>query len=307
MNEFLLGIQLFTDTLAGQYNLDLKLFFLIYLISFIPFYLGYFLILYGSSRNLRWHDILKLNLVDKIKLNNQSKIGIIIHLFGRIMPYAYILFFGRNLSMWFYIIVLVCTVLAIFLFVRKFLSSNVPKKDESIKVLRKDYIDSSEEIEKLWGIYNETFIKINKLSPCKQSFDYEHFVESLKDITVRKYILSGASGEYIGLGFITNDFKNTPWISEDYFKFNYPKEFAQQLIYYFIGIAVSQQFRGRRYSISLIEHIVDDTPVDSIIGFDHSRNINPMLHHFTRIIKQSHFISRKHIDRQHYHVVQRKK
>ena len=63
--------------------------------------------------------------------------------------------------------------------------------------------------------------------------------------------------------------------------------------------------KGNGYSLYLIEHIIDDLPKESIMGFDHSGNINPLLHHFTKIIKQSNKINRQRIDQQHYHVVSR--
>ncbi len=77
-------------------------------------------------------------------------------------------------------------------------------------------------------------------------------------------------------------------------------------IYYFQGLAVHDQFRSRNHSLALIEHIIDDIPHNAIMGFDHSNNINPLLHHFTKVVRQARSILRTHIDRQHYHVVQRK-
>ena len=106
---------------------------------------------------------------------------------------------------------------------------------------------------------------------------------------------------------MTSDFKNTPWISEEYFKENYPEEYEKGVIRYFIGLAVHSDFRGNRYSMALMEYIFDNLPVDAIVGFDHSHNVNPMLHHFIRIMRQGNLLKRTYIDRQHYHVIQRKK
>ena len=182
----------------------------------------------------------------------------------------------------------------------------VPKGHGEISVLKKDLISDPQESEKVWEIYNHTFEKVNRMSPCKQSFDRDHFLEALHDPTIHKYLLHSDSVGTIGLALITNDFKNAPWISSDYFKAHFSDAFEKKEIYYFLGLAIHEHFRSRRYSLLLIEHIIDDIPHHAVLGFDHSRNINPLLHHFTKVVKQARSIIRTHIDRQHYHVVQRR-
>ena len=156
----------------------------------------------------------------------------------------------------------------------------------------------------LWNIYNKTFEPLNVISPCKQSFDQTHFMELLIDESVKKFILSKENIGILGLALITNDLKNTPWISEEYFKFKFPEKYSEKKVYYFVGLAIDKKFRGNKYSISLIEKVIDNLPENSVMGFDHSKNINPLLHHFTKIIRQSRLINRTHIDQQHYHVVE---
>lgn len=176
---------------------------------------------------------------------------------------------------------------------------------KTVQVERKDVFDEME-IERLWEIYDKAFEPINKISPCKQSFDRVHFIETLHDPTVRKYVLAKEPIGLVGIGFITNDLKNTPWISEDYFRTNFPKEHGNKALYYFMGLAIHDAFRGNKYSLRLLEHIIEDLPPDVVMGFDHSRNVNPLLHHFTRIVRQAGQIRRLRIDEQHYHVVRRK-
>lgn len=291
---------------AITYDLSLKLFFYIYLASIIPFYLGYFLILYGSTRNLKLKDIFGLDFKNKIRLTKQTVIGVIVHVFGRLMPYVYILFFGRNLPVYFYLIATILLLISIYLFIDKIYFKKRNIIDASLIFNKKLHIDNKIEREILWEIYNSTFEKLNKISPCKQSLDENHFMEIMENKDVTKYVLSKNDHGIIGICLTTNNFINTPWISEDYFKVNFPNEFFQKKIHYFIGLAIKENHRNNNYSISLIENVIDDLPRDAIIGFDHSRNINPLLHHFTRIVKQAKFIQRKHIDQQHYHVVYRK-
>ncbi len=308
MNEVFAYIHNTSDLLANTYNLDLFIFFVVYIASFLPFYFGYFLILYGATRNLVWRDIFQFKFKGNIRWGKQARFGLYIHIFGRIMPYAYILIWGKNLSILFYVALCLVIILTVYTFYMSIGSYGRKKKSSNLTlIVRRDVINDSTEVETLWTIYDQTFAPINKISPCKQSLDREHFIDTLQDQTVRKYVLTSLEGRIIGIGFITNNFKNTPWISEDYFIANYPEKFRTQMVYYFMGLAIDYAYRGNRSSISLIEYIIDDLPPDAIMGFDHSRNVNPMLHHFTRIVHQAHLIERTHIDRQHYHVVERKK
>lgn len=306
MHEVFIYIRDTSDALALAYNLDLRVFFGIYLASIPPFYLGYFLMLYGTTRSLSWRDVIKFNFKGELKWSTHAKIGLLVHIVGRLMPYIYIVIWGRNIPYWIYaavFIFMIVTAYGLYWHLHSFRKKN----KLSANIVRKDEITDESQIAELWRIYDITFQPINRISPCKQSFDQIHFVEAMHDKTVRKYILLSPEGKSIGIALVTDKFVNTPWISEEYFKTNYPTEYTAGLIFYFMGLAVDPAFRGNRYSISLIEYVIDDIPDNAIMGFDHSRNVNPMLHHFTRIVKQARLIERSHIDRQHYHVVQRKK
>lgn len=306
--EFYLNIKKISESIAISYNLNIGIFLYVYLLSFIPFYLGYILILYGTTRNLKWSDIFGFRFKNGLKWNKNAKIGLCVHLFGRIMPYAYIIIFGKNLSVWIYVVAVIAIIFPTIFFLKKiFMKFNSSDGGQNnITILKMNVVDNIEDSKRLWNIYNKTFEPLNKISPCRQSLDEIHFMEILNDSFVGKYVIDHKDDGIIGLGLITNDFKNTPWISEDYFKENFSEKYVNKLIFYFMGLAIDKKYRGNKYSIRLIEHIIDDLPDDSIMGFDHSKNINPLLHHFTKIVKQSAQINRNRIDQQHYHVVQKK-
>lgn len=306
MNELFNKIFELSRTISTNYNVNLEIFLIIYILSFIPFYTGYFLMIYGTTRKLKFSDIFKLRFKNNLQWDSTAKIGLFVHLFGRIMPYAYIAFFGKNLPILINILVWLVIIISILFFVKKLYIRQGVYVSDRISVRKVDIVSNSEEGDILWKIYNETFEPVNKISPCKQSLDFHHFSEVLSDPSVYKYILYD-NDRIIGIGLVTNDFKNTPWISEDYFKVNFPHEYNNKSIFYFVGLAIHKESRGNKYSIYLIEHIIDNLPNNSILGFDHSRNINPILHQFTRIVKQAHVIKRNRIDQQHYHVVRRSK
>lgn len=307
MNTFLEYIKTISDAIAYTYHVDVGIFFVVYFVSFIPFYLGYFLIIFGTTRKMSWKEIFSLKIGKNFQWDQNARIGLYIHLFGRVMPYVYILIWGRNLPSWVHILIIAITIFTVYVFFRKINLYKQNKFIQSIKIIKNDVVTDLQEVERLWLIYDTTFEPINKISPCKQSLDRTHFFEVLADSSVSKYVIHLDGIGSIGIGLVTNNFTNTPWISEDYFKVNFPSLYTDKLIYYFMGLAIDHEFRGNKYSIVLIERIIDDLPKDAVMGFDHSHNVNPMLHYFTRIVKQANLIERKHIDKQHYHVVQRKK
>lgn len=295
-----------TNSLATLYHLNVGWFLFIYLISFVPFYFGYFLILYGTTRQLSFDDILHLRLRHSFHWTNKATWGLIIHVFGRIMPYMFIIIFGRNLPTWIYAAAFFALGFSIYLLYKRLLAlqmKSMVARELSIEKLA--VVADDADVERLWGIYGGTFEEVNKKSPCKQSFDHKHFVEAMRESTILKYLLMHPKEGAIGLAMITNDFKNTTWISSDYFREHFPHQFSKQAIYYFMGIALDKKHRGNRYSLVLIEHIIDDIPHHAVMGFDHSHNVNPVLHYFTRVVKQAKSIRRTHIDRQHYHIVER--
>src|SRR3989338_1522022 len=307
MDTFINHFWNISNSLSSEYNLDVQWFFVIYLISFAPFYFGYFLMAYGTTRNLKFTDLIHLRFRHKLQWHSYSNWGLLIHLFGRVMPYVYILIIGRNLPLWVYFLIVSIIGFSVGYLLYKILQKgNRSENKNYFSVIKKDNISDPVEIETIWEIYNHTFEKVNRLSPCRQSFDHDHFVEALRDSTIHKYLLQSTVDGTVGIGLITNDFKNAPWISSDYFKAHFPEAFAKNTIYYFLGLAIKEHFRARRLSLLLIEDIIDEIPHDAIMGFDHSRNINPLLHHFTKVVRQARSLMRTHIDRQHYHIVQRK-
>ena len=224
MERFFLSIKNISDGIAQNYNLDLQTFLIIYLISFIPFYLGYFLIIYGTTRHLRWKDFFNFkSLNGGLHWDQQATVGLIIHLIGRIMPYVYVLVLGKNLPVILEILLWAVVVVSVLLGIYKFISHKRHEFPQDIEVLKKEDIDDHE-VEKLWKIYNDTFEPLNKISPCRQSLDYDHFIHSLHDRSVLKYLINKKDIGLIGIGLITNEFKNTPWISDDYFNFKFPSE-----------------------------------------------------------------------------------
>lgn len=296
------------ENLTRTYNLSVTIFLIIYLFSFVPFYLGYFLILRGSTREMSWGDFFRFR-IKKLKWNNEVKIGIFILLFGFTLPYVYILFWGRGLPLIIYILIIFILFGTLSYFCKRLYKNFRKGKYANNRIIiKKKAIESKKEMEGLWKIYDQSFLETNRKSPCRQNLRQGHFFQALKNPTVFKYILfTKENNQPIGIAMVTNNLKNSPWISEDYFKSQFPKIFSKGFLYYFMGIAILEKHRGRGHAVALIEKIIQDLPKETIMGFDHSFNANRHLPYFTKIISQSRFIKRKYLDKQRYYIVFRKK
>jgi hypothetical protein len=173
----------------------------------------------------------------------------------------------------------------------------------SLTITTKNVIISDQERQELWDIYDSSFIDLNKNAPCKQSFDREHFMEVLINPTAVKYVIQDKEDKIIGIGMVTNDFKNTPWISEDYFKDKFESSYNAKLIYYFMGIAILEGYRRGGLGSLLIKKITDGLPSNSILGFDNSKKMNFFIPNFAKMMRKDKKVTKKYLDSQDYYIV----
>lgn len=281
--DIFLGLIKNIDDIARLHNVNSKIFILIYFLSAVPVYLGFFLILYGFKKEMSVKKILKFELRG-VKINKIVITGIIINIFGILLPYLYILFWGNNFSFIVYFIVFLIIFISLSSFMFKIKKNLVGKKiinTDNIEVVKKEVITDNSEQEKMWEIYDTSFIELNKNAPCKQSFDKVHFMNLMDKVDVLKYVIFTKDNHaLIGLGMITNNFENTPWISEEYFKAKFKNCFEKKLIYYFMGIAIAKDWQHKGYATLLVKEITDGLPEGAIVGFDNSKNTNYFIPHF---------------------------
>jgi hypothetical protein len=292
------------DFLIKAYNLNGKIFVIVYFLSIIPIYAGYFLMLYGAVKEVSIKNIFKVKL-SGVKINATVIVGIIINIFGILMPYLYILIWGKNLSFNFYLVVFLIILILLLFFVlrmKNIFKSKSPVAVKNIEIVKKEAILYSEDKQKMWDIYDDSFIELNKHVPCRQSFDKVHFLSLMDKKDVFKYVVFEKNSiEPIGLGMITNNLENTPWISEEYFKYKFKDKFEKKLIYYFMGIAVADGWRHKGYASVLVKQMTDELPNGAIIGFDNSKMMNFFIPYFAD--KDGKKRKRKFLDSQNYYIV----
>jgi hypothetical protein len=173
---------------------------------------------------------------------------------------------------------------------------------DNIEIIKKEVITDNSEKERMWKIYDASFIELNKNTPCRQSFDRLHFIDLMDKADVSKYVIfSRDNRALVGLGMITNNLENTPWISAEYFKKRFKGHFERKLIYYFMGIAIVEGWRHRGYATVLVKKMTDDLPKEAIIGFDYSKEMNFFIPHFAD--RNGKNKRRLFLDSQNYYIV----
>lgn len=279
-----------------------RFFIYIYIFSFLPVYGGAITMLIRLGRNVSFKSIVLF--VKSFFKNNFSSnlkdpiflIGLIVFLFGWFLPYVYI-FLNYKMDFLYKIIILAIICLFILVIKRK-KRKKIEVSSYKIQIIKN--ITDHEETEKLWAIYDESFKQINEKSPCRQSFHKDDFIKILGKDNVLK-ILAYVNKKPIALAMVSNDFANSPWISEDYYRVNFPTEYSERRIYYFMGIVIEKQYRNLGMTVEMLKKLVQKLPKNVIIGFDHSFKNNSRIAKFPYLLGRQ-FIKRKYLDSMDYYI-----
>lgn len=132
--------------------------------------------------------------------------------------------------------------------------------------------------ESIWQIYDQSFEPVNRLTPCKQSFDRQSFIDLTNSQTVIKCLVTDEDQKVLGFCMMSNDFKNAPWISAHYFEEKWPESWSAGRIYYFMGIAITPDAQQQGVATELIKAAggILAEKID-VLGFDHSLEANPFI------------------------------
>ncbi|MFA5026146.1 MAG: hypothetical protein WC503_06600 [Candidatus Shapirobacteria bacterium] len=293
------------NEISLAYNINIKILILIYLFSFIPVYGGAFLILYSILKKVDLKNLLKLRFSGINLKDKKAFFGLIVFIVGWFLPYLYILFFGKNLSIIVYLLVIFIGFFSLFLILKKNFFQKIAGDSFKYKVEKFDIIDDKNLQNELWEIYSISFIETNKKAPCQQSIrSQSDFTEEMLLGTVKKYLLRNENNKVIGLGLIAEKLSNCTWISGSYFQKEYPQYYNSGKLYYFMGIAIEKDFRNMGLAIKILEYVIDDLLKNkAAMGFDHSYNANKFIPYFTKIVKHKNQLKRKYLDKQVYYLV----
>lgn len=111
-----------------------------------------------------------------------------------------------------------------------------------------------------WEIYDNTFKPLNESSPCRQSFYRDEFLHAMQDPEFKK-VISRKDDEVVCMGIFGSGLDKFPWISKEYFEKEYPNEFKEKKLFYFVALLTvpEKQNAGNSRSVlnAMIKYIVD--------------------------------------------------
>lgn len=115
------------DNLSTHYSINLNSLILLYLLSIIPIYAGLYLMIVQIIKEkniIKVFQFFKKNKKNiSINLSLKFLFGLILHIFGWILPYGYILLFSKNFSPIIKIILSTIILIIIINLIRKYVRS----------------------------------------------------------------------------------------------------------------------------------------------------------------------------------------
>jgi len=178
------------------------------------------------------------------------------------------------------------------------------ENQEKLTVEKVKVVNKPQEARKLWELYNEAFQEVNKEAPCRQSYTKKEFYEVLTDEDVEKFILRNGD-EIVGVGLATNNLEKVSWISLAFYQKRFPFQFANRMIYYIKGIAVSRTRNTIGFGYALLAYMIDSFPKGSVGCFDFSEKVNKAMPGFVRKIGGGKAKDGELLDRQVYYVFEK--
>lgn len=289
--------------LATNYNVSFIYLIYIYVLSIIPIYGGFFLMLWALGSKISLRNIIFRVRRSKLAYKGAKNIplftiGLLINIFGWLAPYLYLIFFSRGIN----VIVKLIALIAIAFVAVKIVKKLTTKSVTTDFTIGQKNILETQEVDFLWDLYDKNFQSLNQSSPCRQSYHREDFFRVINSNDVRKFCVYNEN-KIVAFAMISNNLKHSTWISEDYYAKNFSYYHSKSLIYYFLGIAVDAQHRRQHIAMQLLQYIFNQLPESCIIGFDHSSVSNPHIKLFPYLAKTKSRVKVKYLDSMRYYAV----
>jgi len=126
----------------------------------------------------------KLSNIFLLTRKNYFYVGLSFHLFGWIMPYIYLYYVADSIMIKVIVTLITLGILGYIKF--KYLNKRNHQTEITTAEIKSTSTFMPELVEGGWSLYDKSFQKINRLSPCKQSFDKAHFLHLLSSNDVIK-------------------------------------------------------------------------------------------------------------------------
>lgn len=113
----------------------------------------------------------------------------------------------------------------------------------------------------LWGMYERSFDELQETTPTIQMMEEDKFKEALLDQEVKKSfrVIDGKPATMLVYAPIQKSPDYFPWNSLKYFEKQFPENYAEGRIYYFVGLFTDPDFRGNDGGfMNLVDHLFRD-------------------------------------------------
>lgn len=154
------------------------------------------------------------------------------------------------------------------------------EKEPSRETITTETELTPEEIEEWWGVYDAEFEALNKSNPCRQSFNKKEFEEAMQDESVLKFVCR-EEGEIVSMCIFGTDLRLFPWISEEYYKDQYPESVENGNFLYFMALLTKEEYRRHNHASEMIQYMLHEWEEhdndDTVISFDCCTDNNSFL------------------------------
>ncbi|MBU6201334.1 MAG: hypothetical protein KJS90_04960 [Acidobacteria bacterium] len=104
--------------------------------------------------------------------------------------------------------------------------------------------------ERLWQLYSRAYARIAESTVTHEMLDRLEFDDQLADHACRTWV-AWEDGFPVAMAVVSTDVARTRWLSEQYFRARYPRQFAAGLVHYLVWAVVDPGFMARGASLFL--------------------------------------------------------
>ncbi len=208
---------LYTKALT-VYNVNPIIFIGLFYGSLILYYPGYFIMLRAGYTQYKTHKEknTKFNL-DKLLKDERFIKGLVLNRFGWVLPYLYLMLFGKNLPIWVYILIIFWVSITTYFAIVKVHSKIINKSIKYMKVSGEDEIKAREFLSKRYS-------EVNFIPKSQANKPYQD-----EYVKYSKYFIAKRAGSVVGVIRIVKNSKVGLPVLNDSNIYSYEKDIFKKI------------------------------------------------------------------------------
>ena len=150
--------------------------------------------------------------------------------------------------------------------------------EANIRIIETLLVKKESERERLWGIYRDAFVRLNRRTPIHHGgFDTTQFDAVLLDEDFTKFLVY-ANDELVGATLITNVLAKIPWVNAGYFEDHYPNRSQDGKIYFLPAVVIDPKHQDLRLiGAKLLQQALTTLGEDVVLAVDYSETLRQSL------------------------------